>query len=212
MPSLAQLHLFVLASLALLVVPGPAVLYIVARSMHQGRVAGIASVAGVQVGAFVHITAAAFGLSALLLSSALAFDAVKYLGAGYLVLLGLRKLVARADADVPGEAGMPAEPLPRIFVQGVVVNALNPKTALFFVAFLPQFVDPARGGVALQILFLGMLFIALAILSDGAYALLAGSLGQWLRRSPQLWNGQRLLAGTVYIGLGVGAALTGSHR
>lgn len=107
--------------------PGPAVLYIVARSMHQGRAAGIASAAGVQVGAFVHIAAAAFGLSALLVSSALAFGVVKYLGAGYLVLLGLRKLVARADADVPGEAGMPAETLPRIFVQGIVVNASIPR-------------------------------------------------------------------------------------
>ena len=130
MPQPNQLQLFVLASLALLVVPGPAVLYIVARSMHQGRMAGIASVAGVQVGAFVHIVAAAFGLSALLLSSALAYGAVKYLGAAYLIYLGLRQVFSRevaraADAFEP-------EPLRRVFAQGVVVNVLNPKTALFF--------------------------------------------------------------------------------
>lgn len=213
MPELTQLHLFVLASLALLIVPGPAVLYIVARSVNQGRLTGVVSVAGVQVGALVHIAAAAFGLSALLLSSALAFNAVKYLGAAYLIYLGLRKLFSREAAhgdhrDVVVES----EPLRRVFAQGIVVNLLNPKTALFFFAFLPQFVDPSKGPIALQILLLGALFVCLAMMSDGAYAVLAGSLGNWLRTNRRFWQGQRLFAGTVYIGLGVTTAVSGSHH
>jgi threonine/homoserine/homoserine lactone efflux protein len=215
MPQPNQLQLFVLASLALLVVPGPAVLYIVARSMHQGRMAGIASVAGVQVGACVHIVAAAFGLSALLLSSALAYSAVKYLGAAYLIYLGLRQVLSREapGAEAPRTAGA-FEPrsLRRVFAQGVVVNVLNPKAALFFLAFLPQFVDPARGSVAMQMLFFGALFIGLAMLSDGTYALLAGSLGNWLRHSPRFWRGQRFFASAVYIGLGLTTALSGSSN
>jgi len=210
MPQPNQLQLFVLASLALLVVPGPAVLYIVARSMHQGRMAGIASVAGVQVGACVHIVAAAFGLSALLLSSALAYSAVKYLGVAYLIYLGLRQVLSR-EAPRTAEAFEPRS-LRRVFAQGVVVNVLNPKTALFFLAFLPQFVDPARGSVAMQMLFFGALFIGLAMLSDGTYALLAGSLGNWLRHSPRFWRGQRFFAGAVYIGLGLTTALSGSSN
>jgi len=211
MPQPNQLQLFVLASLALLVVPGPAVLYIVARSMHQGRAAGIASVAGVQVGAFVHIVAAAFGLSALLLSSAIAYNAVRYLGAAYLLYLGLRQVFSREPAQ-PADSALAPEPLWRVFTQGVIVNVLNPKTALFFFAFLPQFVDPARGSVAMQMLFFGALFIGLAMLSDGAYAALAGSLGNWLRHSRRFWKGQRLFAGAVYVGLGLAAALSGANH
>ncbi len=205
----AQVQLFVLASLALLVVPGPAVLYIIARSVGQGRLAGVVSAAGVQVGASFHIAAAAIGLSAILLSSALAFDVVKYLGAAYLVYLGVRQLLGRGEAE--GEAIVRPESLRRVFIQGVIVNVLNPKTALFFFAFLPQFVDPARGSVALQVLLLGLLFVTLAILNDGAYAILAGTLGNWLRGNQRFWAGQRLFAGLVYIGLGVTMALSGSN-
>lgn len=204
----AQVRLFVLASLALLVVPGPAVLYIVARSVSQGRLAGVVSAAGVQVGASVHIVAAALGLSAVLLSSALAFNVVKYLGAAYLIYLGVRQWLARELAT--GEMAVQPESLRRIFAQGVVVNVLNPKTALFFFAFLPQFVDPASGNVAAQVLLLGLLFVTLAVINDGAYALLAGSLGNWLRGNRRFWAGQRLFAGAVYVGLGVTTALSGS--
>jgi len=211
MPQPNQLQLFVVASLALLVVPGPAVLYIVARSMHQGRAAGIASVVGVQVGAFVHIVAAAFGLSALLLSSAVAYGVVKYLGAAYLIYLGLRQVFSREVAR-PASSALEPEPLWRVFAQGIIVNVLNPKTALFFFAFLPQFVDPVRGPVAMQILFFGALFIGLAMVSDGTYAALAGSLGNWLRHSRRFWKGQRLFAGVVYVGLGLAAALSGSNN
>ncbi|MCS6847370.1 MAG: LysE family translocator [Anaerolineae bacterium] len=206
----AQVQLFVLASLALLVVPGPAVLYIVARSVSQGRLAGVVSAAGVQVGASVHIVAAALGLSAALLSSALAFNVVKYLGAAYLVYLGVRQWLAREAAN--DETTVQPESLRRIFAQGIVVNVLNPKTALFFFAFLPQFVDPMQGNIALQVLLLGLLFVALAIINDGIYAMLAGSLGNWLRSNRRFWMGQRLFAGAVYIGLGVTTALSGSNN
>ncbi|PJF48773.1 MAG: LysE family translocator [Chloroflexi bacterium] len=204
-----QIQLFVLASLALLVAPGPAVLYIVARSVSQGRLAGMVSAAGVQVGALVHIVAAALGLSAVLLSSALAFNAVKYLGAAYLIYLGARQWRTREPAT--GAPATPRESLQRVFAQGVVVNALNPKTALFFFAFLPQFVDPAQGDVAAQVLLLGLLFVALAMVNDGAYALLAGSLGNWLRGNRRFWRGQRIFAGAVCVGLGVMTALSGSR-
>lgn len=210
MPPISQIQLFALASIALLIVPGPAVLYIVARSVNQGRMAGVVSVAGIQVGAFVHIAAAALGLSALLLSSALAFNIVKYLGAAYLIYLGVRKLLSREERH-DGEIVNP-EPLRRVFAQGIVVNLLNPKTALFFFAFLPQFVDPSKGPIAPQILFLGVLFVCLAVINDGIYATLAGTLGQWLKGNHRFWKGQRLFAGTVFIGLGVTTALSGSSN
>src|SRR5690242_2030640 len=152
MPSPTALLLFAAASIALLVVPGPSVLYIVTRSVSQGRRAGLISVLGVHVGSVVHVSAAALGLSALLASSATAFAAVKYLGAAYLCWLGVRKLRRRGAGPVEET---PAVPRARLFTQGVVVNVLNPKTAIFFLAFLPQFVDPRRGPVAVQIVVLG---------------------------------------------------------
>ncbi len=207
----AMLGVFVVASVALLLTPGPAVLYIVARSVEQGRTAGLVSVAGILVGTVFHIVAAAVGLSALLMSSALAFSIVKYLGAAYLIWLGLRTIFAR-DANGSGNAALPRRPLRRIFRDGVVVNVLNPKTALFFLAFLPQFVNPAQGHVALQILLLGLIFMALGAVSDGAYALAAGSAGDWLKRNRQFVRLQRWLAGLVFIGLGAATALSGNGR
>src|SRR4030067_954680 len=147
---LSRLYLFVVAALALLLIPGPAVLYIVARSVNQGRPAGLASVLGIETASLLHTGAAALGLSAILLSSALAFDIVKYLGAAYLVYLGIRKLFAREE-DQNSQVTKP-EKLLRIYSQGLVVNLLNPKTALFFFAFLPQFVDTSRGNVTFQAL------------------------------------------------------------
>lgn len=207
-----QLLVFALASLALLLIPGPSVLYIVTRSATQGRMAGLASVLGIQCGGMVHVLMATLGLSAILLSSALAFNLIKYAGAAYLIYLGLRTWFSKE----PLALGRPArQSLRRIFLQGFMVNALNPKTALFFFAFLPQFVDPARGAVSLQFLLLGMVFISLAVLSDGAYAILSSSLGSWLRHKasgPGFAQGQRLVTGGVYIGLGLTAALTGSRH
>jgi threonine/homoserine/homoserine lactone efflux protein len=191
----------------LLLTPGPAVLYIVARSVQQGRAAGLASVLGIHLGTIVHIAAAAVGLSALIVSSALAFAVVKYLGAAYLIWIGIRTLMAgEPDADAPAP---PPERLGRVFRDGFVVNLLNPKTAIFFLAFLPQFVDPARAAVHWQILALGLTFMGLGILSDGMFALAAGTAGAFLRRSRGFLRIQRWFAGTSFIGLGVAAALAG---
>jgi threonine/homoserine/homoserine lactone efflux protein len=207
MPDPAMLGLFVAASLVLLLTPGPAVLYIVARSVQQGRAAGLVSVLGVHLGTTVHIAAAALGLSALLVSSALAFAIVKYLGAAYLIWVGLRTLLARQpDADAPA---LPAERLARVFRDGFVVNLLNPKTALFFLAFLPQFADPSRGELHWQILLLGVIFMGLGIVSDGMFALAAGTAGDWLRRNRRFLRFQRWFAGISFIGLGLTAALAG---
>ena len=210
MPDLSHMPLFILASVVLLVTPGPAVLYILARSVDQGRRAGLVSVCAIETGNLVHVLAATLGLSALLLSSAVAFTIVKYLGAAYLVYLGLRKIFSRRTVQATGNSQ--PQSLHRIFTQGVMVAALNPKTALFFVAFLPQFVDPSQGTIALQMLVLGCLFVMMAVISDSLYALLAGSVGQWLKSSLAAVRAERYLAGSVYIGLGVTAALTGARR
>jgi threonine/homoserine/homoserine lactone efflux protein len=210
MPEIANLSLFVTASLALLLTPGPAVLYIVTRSVDQGRKAGLVSVMGIHIGTLVHIAAAALGLSALLASSALLFDVVKYLGAAYLIYIGVRKLMTKAEiaqVEVTHNNG-----LWQAFRQGVIVNVLNPKTALFFLAFLPQFVDPARGSVPLQMIMLGTIFVLLGLTTDGSYALLAGTFGGWLKTSTAYLRAQRYVAGSVYIGLGVAAALTSSSK
>jgi threonine/homoserine/homoserine lactone efflux protein len=209
-PDAATVAVFAAAALALLVVPGPAVLYIVAQSVHRGRGAGLVSMLGIQVGGLVHVAAAALGLSSLLVSSAFAFEIVKYAGAAYLVLLGIRRLLDR-DREEIVEVGSERE-LGRLFRRGIVVNVLNPKTALFFFAFLPQFVDPATPTPALQIAFLGLLFVGIAVVSDGAYALAAGTLGGWLRRSRGFVRAERFVSGTVFVGLGVATAFAGSKR
>ncbi len=210
MPEPSALGFFVVASLALLLTPGPAVLYIVARSVEQGRMAGLGSTLGIHLGTLVHVAAAALGVSALLASSAVAFAIVKYLGAAYLVVLGVGKLIGAGA--VATEAVGPARSLSRIVAQGVVVNVLNPKTALFFLAFLPQFIDVTRGGVARQIVFLGFLFIALALVSDGLWAVAAGSAGNWLRRRATVLRVERYVTGSVFIGLGLTAAFAGHGR
>ncbi len=209
MPEPSTLLVFAAASLALLIVPGPAVVYIVTRSLSQGRSAGVVSMLGVQAGGLVHVAAAALGISALLASSATAFAVVKYAGAAYLVYLGLTKLLRPAAEPL---AAMQPRDRKRLFREGIVVNVLNPKTAIFFLAFLPQFVDPAGGATALQVTVLGLVFIALAVLSDGAYALLAGSLGERLRRSVAVRRRLDRASGTIYVGLGAVAALSGGHR
>ena len=206
-PDPHSLALFVLAALALLLVPGPAVLYVVARSLQQGRRAGLASVLGIHVGTLAHIAAATVGLSALVVSSALAFTAVKVAGAAYLVGLGLWTLLSRrADREVAlgGERN-----LRRAFAQGIVVNVLNPKTALFFLAFLPQFVDADARYPAAQIAFLGVLFALLGLVTDSLWALAAGTAGGVLRRSERLLRGQRYVTGSVYVGLGLATAFAG---
>jgi threonine/homoserine/homoserine lactone efflux protein len=206
MPDPSRLALFVGAALLLLVVPGPSVLYIVTQSVSHGRRAGMASVAGITTGTLVHIAAATIGLSALLASSAIAFDVVKYLGAAYLIVVGIRRLAGLERPDEGRAAG--SRSLSRLYRQGIVVNVLNPKTALFFLAFLPQFVDSTRGAAWAQILLLGLLFAALGFLSDGAWALVAGTLGERLRGSRRFPQVQRYVSGSVFVGLGAAAAFS----
>ncbi|MFZ1412351.1 MAG: LysE family translocator [Micropruina sp.] len=196
---------FCVAALAIIVLPGPAVLYIVARSLHQGRLAGVVSATGVAVGGMVHVLAAVLGVSALVMSSALGFAVVKYVGAGYLIYLGLRTLLTREAAAGVGEVAI--QPLRTVFWQGVMVNILNPKTALFFLAFLPQFVDRS-GSVPAQTLFLGVIFLLMAWVSDILYGLLAGTIGVRLR-GPGVARTQRYVAGGIYLTLGVVAATMG---
>lgn len=210
MPELATLLLFAAASFALIVVPGPAVLYVITRSLDQGRSAGLASVAGVSVGAYVHIIAAAIGLSALLTSSVIAFSVVKYAGAAYLIYLGLQKLFSAPKLETNPKVA--SQPLKKIFFEGVVVNVLNPKSALFFLAFLPQFIDASLGSVAAQSLILGSVFVLVALVSDGAYALLASTFRSWLKRSQRFLRVQHYLSGGVYLALGLGAALSGAPK
>ena len=209
LPDPGALAVFVVAALVLLVIPGPAVLYIVAQSISQGRLAGIVSMLGIQVGGVVHVAATAAGLSALLVRSAVAFNVVKYAGAAYLIFLGLRRILGREEEDeVPG--GRPEKSLRRLFAQGIVINVLNPKTALFFFSFLPQFVDVDAGSVALQIATLGLVFIALATVSDGMYALAAGSAAGWLRGRRGFARGERYATGGVLVGLGLLTAFSGA--
>lgn len=202
MPEPHAVLLFSLAALALLVIPGPSVLYIVTRSVEQGRTAGFVSVLGVHTGTLVHVVAAAFGLSALLVRSAALYTAVKWAGAAYLVYLGIRRLATRATAIDDVEVA--PTPLRKLFVDGVVVNTLNPKTALFFFAFLPQLVDET-GNVTTQVLFFGALFIVLGICSDGTYALVASTIGGALKRGRAYEAVERYVAGAIFVGLGVAA-------
>jgi threonine/homoserine/homoserine lactone efflux protein len=206
----STLGVFALAALGLLVVPGPAVIYITTRSIDQGRSAGLVSVLGITGGTLVHTAAAALGLSAVLTSSALAFNVVKLVGAGYLVYLGVRRMLQ--PETIGDDVRLPRQPLWRIFRQGVLVNVLNPKTALFMFAFLPQFVDPARGSVPVQIVLLGLVLAGLGLVSDGAYALLAARFGGWLRRSPRFARNQRYVSGGILVGLGLSAAFTNARK
>jgi threonine/homoserine/homoserine lactone efflux protein len=210
-PGTANLGLFISAALVLLVVPGPAVLYIFARSVEQGRLAGFVSILGIHTATLVHVAAAALGLSAVLASSALAFSVVKYAGAAYLVWLGLRKIFGREEASDIGVTVHGQEHW-RLFRDGFVVNLFNPKTALFFLAFLPQFVDIARGHVAMQITVLGLLFTALGIVTDGCYALAAGTAGNWLKRSRSYLEVERYVSGVLFVGLGLAAAFAGNQK
>ena len=210
-PSGQNLLLFVGAALVLLLIPGPAVLYVVARSVAQGRKAGIVSVLGIHTATLIHILAAALGLSVLVLSSALAFNIVKYAGAAYLVWLGFRKLFGPAEA-VGADGQLERYSYPRLFRDGFIVNLLNPKTALFFLAFLPQFVDVSKGNVAMQITILGLLLAALGFMTDSMYALLAGGVGNWLKRSRGYVKFERYGSGLLFIGLGLTAALSGTKK
>jgi threonine/homoserine/homoserine lactone efflux protein len=211
MPHAATLAAFSVTALILLLIPGPAVLYIVSQSIEHGRRAGITATLGVHAGTLVHITAAALGLSAILVSSSLAFGAVRIVGAAYLFYLGIRAILARGDGGAAAPAARERR-LGRIFRQGVLVNVTNPKTALFFFAFLPQFVDPHGAAVPGQIVVLGLVFAVLGLITDSAWGLLAGSAAGWVRGRSAVRSIQRWVTGCVFIGLGVATALVGSER
>ncbi|CAA9448741.1 MAG: hypothetical protein AVDCRST_MAG02-671 [uncultured Rubrobacteraceae bacterium] len=219
MPDATTYGVFLAAALALLLVPGPAVFYVMARSVEGGRSAGLVSVLGVEVGTLVHVAFAAAGLSAVLASSATAFSVVKWMGAAYLVWLGLRLLLSRDG----GQAGTPevrakaraGARLSRVFTQSVLVQVLNPKVALFFLAFLPQFVDPSRGAAWTQVVVLGATLALLGLFTDGLYALLGGTAGDWIKhrnKRPGFGRGQRYLTGGVYVALGAATALSGQGK
>jgi threonine/homoserine/homoserine lactone efflux protein len=205
MPDSTSLLAFVAAALVVLLIPGPGVMYVLARSLSQGQRAGLVSVLGLSAGAFVHVIAATIGLSALLVASAAAFGIVKLLGAAYLIYLGIRALMTHqpsVDVEMPAPRS-----LRRLFTDGVIVSVLNPKVAVFFLAFLPHFADPSRGSVSVQMFVLGSLYCALAVFTDGTYALLAGRLRHWMRGPIARGSLPRYASGAVYIGLGVSTAL-----
>jgi threonine/homoserine/homoserine lactone efflux protein len=211
MPAPATLLVFALAAGVLVAIPGPNQIYIVTRSIAQGRRIGLASALGVETGTLVHVSAATVGLSALVASSAMAFDALRFAGAAYLVYLGLRALLRDGDVELDGGGAAPPSAR-RAYLDGVLVNVLNPKVALFFLAFLPQFVDPARGSASTQILVLGLVVFVIATTSDIVYALAAGALGSWLRRRPGFTRVQRYLTGCIYLALAAMATFVPAHR
>jgi threonine/homoserine/homoserine lactone efflux protein len=206
MPTIPTLALYVATAAIVLIIPGPAVLYIVSQGVRHGRRAGVTAVLGIHAGTLVQVVAAIAGLSWVLASSAAAFMVVKFAGAAYLIYLGVRKLLTRDETEF--SAASPAKSRGRLFREGVLVNVLNPKLALFFLAFLPQFVDPSRGSIPLQIAVFGLVFTLLGLCTDGTYALVAGAVGPWLRRSTRFLRGERYMVGGTFIGLGVVAALT----
>jgi threonine/homoserine/homoserine lactone efflux protein len=212
MPDVPTFALFVAAALALLLVPGPAVIYVVARSVEGGRLIGLVSVLGVELGTLLHVVFAAAGLSAIVVSSAVAFSVVKWLGAAYLVWLGLRQILGRDGGDQEAPLSGSGENRLRVFSQSVLVQVLNPKVALFFLAFLPQFVDPSRGAAWTQVVILRATLATLGLFTDGLYALLGGTAGGWIRKQRAgagLRQAGRYVTGGVYIALGAVAAISG---
>jgi threonine/homoserine/homoserine lactone efflux protein len=212
MPDVPTFALFVAAALALLLVPGPAVIYVVARSVEGGRLTGLVSVLGVELGTLLHVVFAAAGLSAIVVSSAVAFSVVKWLGAAYLVWLGLRQILGRDGGDQEAPLSGSGDTRLRVFSQSVLVQVLNPKVALFFLAFLPQFVDPSRSAAWTQVVVLGTTLATLGLFTDGLYALLGGTAGEWIRKQRAgagLRRARRYVTGGVYIALGAVAAISG---
>ncbi len=208
-PPLSTFPVFIMSSLALLVVPGPAVLFIVARSTSQGMRAGLVSVLGVHSASVVHVIAAVAGLSAVIVVSSLAFTAVKVVGGVYLVFLGVKAI---RSARRLNELTRPViKPEKRLFVEAFVIALLNPKVAIFFLAFLPQFVSTDRGPVWSQTLILGLTYIVLGLCSDGMYAVLGSRIGSWFSGHVARVRRLRYSEGTILIGLGV-LTLAFPHR
>ena len=209
MPDASTVLIVALASLVLVVIPGPAVIYILTRSVSQGRTAGMVSAVGVNLGSAIHVVAAVAGLSLLLASSAYAFTIVKWLGVAYLAWIGVQTLLTDDTEFTSPE--MDRQSLRRIFTQGVLVNVLNPKVAIFFLAFLPQFIDQNGTNPALQTFILGMTLVTIGLISDSVYALIGGGLGDRFRRRPGAARATRLTAGINYLALASLAAGSGNR-
>jgi threonine/homoserine/homoserine lactone efflux protein len=209
MPDLAQWSVFLTASIILLVIPGPSVLFVVARGIDRGFRAAVFSSVGLAVGDMFQLLCAAVGLSTLLASSIALFTTVKYAGAAYLIFLGLQRILEKDTAAIEDSpASSPAERSRRtLIVQGFSVNALNPKTALFFLALLPQFVNPGRGPAWLQILVLGAAFVVLGLMTNTIYGRMGEKLGSLARRSVRFRKATRYVGGGTLVALGATAAL-----
>lgn len=209
MPDAAHLIAFAVAATTIALIPGPAMLYVLARSLGGGREEGLRSTAGTGLGGLAHVAAAAAGLSAIIAASATAFTVVKYLGAAYLIWLGAKALLNRNHEAPSVAAGGTARPRSNALRQGALTEVLNPKTALFFLTFLPQFCQPENGPVAVQVLVLGTISVALNTLVDVVVAFAAGGISQRLRERPAMWRRQQVATGSILIGLGTYAALAG---
>ncbi|MCL1598313.1 MAG: LysE family translocator [Actinomycetia bacterium] len=210
MPEGTTILVVALASLVLVVIPGPAVIYILTRSVSQGRNAGLVSAIGVNLGSTVHVLAAVAGLTVLLANSTAAYTAVKWAGVVYLAWLGIRTLMS--DDEGFSEPAVEPAGLKRIFIQGVLVNMLNPKVAIFFLAFLPQFVDPNAPNAATQTLVLGLTLVTIGLISDSVYAVIGGSIGDLFRKRPGAARASRITAGSVYLALAGIAAVAGTRK
>jgi threonine/homoserine/homoserine lactone efflux protein len=211
MPDTAHLVAFAIAATTIALIPGPGMLYVLARSLGGGRDEGLRSTAGTGIGGMVHVAAAAAGLSAIIATSATAFTVVKYLGAAYLIWLGCKALFSRDHEAPPLAAEATASARSDALRQGALTEILNPKTALFFLTFLPQFCQPENGPLALQVIVLGAISVALNTLMDVGVAFAAGGISQRLRERPKMWRRQQVTTGSILIGLGAYAALAG-HR
>lgn len=209
MPDKEHLSLFFAAAFLLAITPGPGIFYVLARSLAGGRKEGSISSLGTFVGGLIHVLAAALGLSAILAASALAFSAVKYAGAAYLIYIGIRTIQTRSVQTIGAEATRPPQDS---FRQGIWTEVLNPKTALFFLAFIPQFVSPARGHLFLQFAILGGLSVSLNTCADLAVAIFAGSISDKLKANPLLLRRQRVASGVGMIGLGLYVGCSGTPR
>ncbi|TFV39529.1 LysE family translocator [Bradyrhizobium frederickii] len=205
MIDLSTLIAYILIVLGFVFIPGPATLLTMARAASSGTRVGIATGTGVAVGDVIHTSMAIVGLSAIIATSALLFSIVKYAGAGFLIYLGIRAMIDKAPIGLNG--GTPAITAGRAFRQAVLTEVLNPKTALFFLAFLPQFVRPEHGSVTIQLAILGVVFVLLGLLSTVVFAVGAGRLGNLLRRHPAVVKWQGKVVGTIYCAVGVRLAL-----
>ncbi len=209
MPSLSTAGLFCVAAVVLVAIPGPAVIYILTSSVSQGRAAGLVSALGIAAGGTVHVAAATVGISAVLASSAAAYSVVRYGGAAYLIYLGVQRLRHHATRATDAR---PPDSHRRVFRQAVIVQSLNPKVALFFLALLPQFIDRARGPVWSQAAILGSIFLGVALIGDSLWAVTASAASAWLRRRPAAARRGDALAGGAYLALGATAALAGGRH